>query len=293
MSAICLNLGISQPALVGFTELRVPIKFMISVSYCTKEGEEMETPLTVLTENLWEEPYASILCYPKPSEAEVQKRLLELRQHGVEAMEFAGKASAFNVPVLGKGFVGIVVAAHLDGQRVALKIRRVDADRLALQDEAQMLAKANTVQVGPRLIGVSKNFLLMQLIDGAVIPEWLNVHKEQAYVRGVLNDVLEQCWRLDTAGLDHGELSRAPKHIIVDKQHKPWIVDFETASDNRKPANITSVCQYLFIGGGAVAGAVAEALGERSRERIIEALRRYKKARTRENFDRVKQICLG
>jgi putative serine/threonine protein kinase len=247
----------------------------------------------VLTENLTMEPYASVLCYPKASEVELQSRLMELREHGVEAVEFAGGASAFNVPVLGKGFVGIVVIAHLDGQRVALKIRRVDADRLGLQHEAKMLAKANSVQVGPTLMGVSKNFLLMQLIDGALLPAWLGAHEEKEHVRGVLKDVLEQCWRLDNAGLDHGELNKAPKHIIVDEQRKPWIVDFETASVDRKPANVTSICQFLFTGHGAVARMVAETLGERNREEIISALRCYKKDRTRENFNRVLEACLS
>ena len=253
----------------------------------------MKAPVTVLTENLDMELYASVLCYPRASEAELESRLEELREHGVTAVEFAGEASVFNVPVLGKGFVGIVVAAHLDGQRVALKIRRVDADRLGLQHEAQMLAKANAAQVGPRFMGVSKNFLLMQLIDGAVLPEWLDAHKKKEHVRGVLNDALEQCWRLDNAGLDHGELSKAPKHIIVDKQRKPWIVDFETASVNRKTANVTSVCQFLFTSGGAVARAVAEVLGERNREEIVGALRLYKNDRTRENFNRAVQVCLA
>ncbi len=253
----------------------------------------MKTAQTVLTENLREEPYASVLCYPKASEAEVKGRIVELREHGVKAVEFAGEASAFNVPVLGKGFVGVVVIAHLNGQRVALKIRRVDADRLGLQDEAQMLSKANAVQVGPRLIGVSSNFLLMQLIDGATLPEWLDAHKEQAHVRGVVNEVLEQCWRLDSAGLDHGELSKAPKHIIVDKQLQPWIVDFESASVNRKPANVTSICQFLFTSGGGVAKAVAEVLGARNREEIISALRTYKHDKTRKNFDSVLQACFS
>jgi putative serine/threonine protein kinase len=258
-----------------------------------KEGKKMKTPHTVLTENLWEEPYASVLCYPKANEAELESRLEELHEHGVTAVEFSGEASAFNVPVLGKGFVGIVVAAHLDEQRVALKIRRVDASRLGLQHEAQMLAKANAVQVGPKLIGVSRNFLLMQLIDGATLPEWLDADKEQAHVRGVVNDVLEQCWRLDSAGLDHGELSKAPKHIIVDKHRKPWIVDFESASVNRKPANVTSVCQFFFTSLGGVARAVAEVLGERKREEVIYALRCYKKDRSRGNFDRVVQSCFS
>jgi len=253
----------------------------------------LENHLVVCIENLREEPYTLIMCYPKASDAELQTRLEELREHGVKAVEFAGETSAFNVPVLGKGFVGIVVIAHLDGQRVALKIRRTDADRLGLQREAQMLAKANSVQVGPRLVGVSRNFLLMQLIDGDLLLNWLDVHKEKEHVRYVLNDVLEQCWRLDRIGLDHGELSKAPKHLIVDTQQKPWIVDFETASVNRKPANVTSACQFLFTSGGAVARAVAEVLGERNREEIIWALRLYKNDRTRENFNRAVQACLA
>jgi putative serine/threonine protein kinase len=239
------------------------------------------------------EPYASVLCYPKASETELQSRLMELREHGVKAVEFAGKTSAFNVPVRGKGFVGIVIIAYLDGQRVALKIRRVDADRLGLQHEAQMLAKANSVQVAPRLVSVSKNFLLMQLIDGAVLPDWLDAQKEKKPLRNVLKDILEQCWRLDNVGLDHGELSKAPKHLIVDKTQKPFIVDFETASLNRKPANVTSVCQFLFTSRGTVAKAVAEVLSERNREEIIGALRLYKKDRTRGNFDCVLQTCLS
>jgi putative serine/threonine protein kinase len=258
-----------------------------------QKDQRLTKPLKVPTENLNTEPYASVLCYPKVSEAELQSRLMELREHGIKAVEFAGETSAFNVPVLGKGFVGIVVIAHLDGQKAALKIRRVDADRLGLQHEAQMLAKANSVQVGPKLMDVSKNFLLMQLIDGALLPEWLGVHKEKEHVRDVLNDILEQCWQLDNIGLDHGELSKAPKHLIVDEQQKPWIVDFETASVNRKPANVTSVCQFLFISHGAVPRVVAEALGERNREEIISALRRYKNDRTRENFNRVAQACLS
>ena len=253
----------------------------------------MKAPVTVPTENLNVEPYASVLCYPRASEAELESRLGELREHGVEALEFAGEASAFNVPVLGKGFVGIVVTAHVGGERVALKIRRVDADRAGLEHEAQMLAKANSVQVGPRLISASRNFLLMQLVDGCLLPRWLDAHKDTEQVRGVLGEVLEQCWRLDSIGLDHGELSKAPKHIIISKQHKPFLVDFETASVERKTANVTSACQFLFASHGAVAKAVAQVLGEINRAEVIDALRRYKNERKRESFDGVLQVCLG
>ena len=253
----------------------------------------MKTPLIVPIENLKEEPYASVLCYPRVSETELQNRLGELKTHGVKAVEFAGKTSAFNVPVLGKGYVGIVIIAHLDRRKAALKIRRVDADRLGLQHEAQMLAKANSVHVGPKLMSVSNNFLLMQFIDGDLLPDWLETTKEKESMFSVLNAILEQCWRLDSIGLDHGELSNAPKHIIVDKVQTPFIVDFETASVERKPANVTSVCQFLFTSGGTVARMVAQTLGERNSEEVIRALRLYKNQKTRENFDQVLQTCLS
>jgi putative serine/threonine protein kinase len=250
----------------------------------------LKTPFVVTTENLREEPYASILCYPRTSEDELQNRLAELRAHGVKAVEFAGKTCAFNVPVLGKGFVGIVVKARLDRQKAALKIRRVDADRLGLQREAEMLAEANSVNVGPKLIRVSKNFLLMQFIDGDLLPVWLETPREKGHVRGVLSDVLGQCRRLDAIGLDHGELSKAPKHLMINMRGKPFIVDFETASLTRRSSNVTSICQYLFIS-GAVSRMLAEKLGEKNKDAIVEALKLYKTVRNRENFEKVLDAC--
>jgi len=255
----------------------------------------LTSPVIVHIEQLKEMPYAPVLCYPKPSQTELESRLEELRNHGVTSLEFSGKASAFGVrvPVLGKGFVGVVVIAHLNGQKAALKIRRVDADRLGLQHEAEMLAIANSVGVGPKFMSGSTNFLLMQFIDGDLLPCWLETHKEKAHVRGVLSEVVEQCWRLDAVGLDHGELSKAPKHIIVNNEQKPFIVDFETASINRKPSNVTSICQFLFTSGYGVSRVVAETLGERNSAEIIRALRIYKSQKTRENLDRVLQACLS
>jgi putative serine/threonine protein kinase len=246
----------------------------------------VKTTLTITIENLSEEPYASIICYPKTSKTELKKRLKELQKLGMESLEFSGEKEAFSVPVLGKGCVGIVTIAYRNGEKAALKIRRVDADRSRMQQEAKMLKKANSVHVGPRLLGVSKNFLLMQFIDGDLLPKWMEKRRGKTQIRKVLHEVLEQCWRLDIAGLDHGELSHAPKHIIIDKKGSPFIVDFETASLNRKPSNVTSICQFLFIS-GVVAEKVAEKLGGKDKKAIIEVLRRYKRGRTRENFETV------
>ena len=253
-------------------------------------GSTLKNVLTLTIEKLGEEPYACILCYPRPSRAELRKRLKELQELGIEALEFSGEKEAFGISVLGKGCVGIVAIAYRNGEKAALKIRRVDADRSRMQQEAKMLKKANSVHVGPRLLGVSKNFLLMQFVDGDLLPKWLDKRIGRVLVRKVLREVLKQCWRLDVAGLDHGELSHAPKHIIIDKSDLPFIVDFETASLNRKPSNVTSICQFLFIS-GLVAKKVAEKIGGKDKKAIIEALGRYKRDRTRENFKTVLEAC--
>jgi len=255
----------------------------------------VKKPIIVPVNKLIQEPYASVLCFPNPSEAELQSRLQELCSHGVTALEFSGTASVFGVavPVLGKGFVGIVVIAHLNGKRVAVKIRRADADRADLLHEARMISKANTVNVAPKLIASSKNFLLMQLIDGNLLPNWLKTNKDTTAVKQVLMEVLEQCFRLDQVGLDHGELSKAPKHLLVDKTEKPFIVDFETASVERRVANVTAVCQYLFAGNSTVAKILAETFGERNRLELIGALKAYKKNRTIKNFESLIEVCLS
>lgn len=251
----------------------------------------MKEPVTLPFEDLKDEPYASILCYPKRDENELQSRLRELETHGLTAIEFAGKANAFNVPVLGKGYVGVVVIAQRYGQRLALKIRRVDADRVDLFHEAKMLKKANSAGVGPEFVDVSKDFLLMQLIEGELLPAWLTTNKDKILLRHVLSEIVEQCWQLDRTGLDHGELSKAPKHVIVDHYEKPWIVDFETSSDRRKPANVTAICQYLTMSGGPIPRKIAEILGERNRDEVIKAVRNYKKKPTRESLDLLMQAC--
>jgi putative serine/threonine protein kinase len=243
----------------------------------------------VTTEGLIEEPYASIVCYPVATKTELRKRLAELRKLGITALEFTGEKQVLNTRVLGKGCVGIVTLAYKGGEKIALKIRRTDANRASMRREAALLRKANIVSVGPRLLGVGKDFLIMQFVEGELLPNWLEEKVGKARTRRVLRDVLEQCWRLDVDGLDHGELSHAPKHVIVSEEDKAFIVDFESASVNRRPSNVTSICQFLFI--NEFSREVTQRLGIRDRKTMIDLLRRYKNGVNRKNFDDVLESC--
>jgi len=223
----------------------------------------------------------------------MQRRIEELRQLGVKELEFSGKTNASNIPVLGKGYVGVVVVANAKGQMVALKMRRIDADRLDFKHEAEMLQKANAMGVGPKFIAVSNNFLLSQLIEGDLLEDWLQTPREKELIRKVLVDILEQCWRLDEAGLDHGEISKATKHLLVDNENKSFIVDFETASIVRKVINVTSVCQFLFMGNSRAAKMLGEVFGVKQKSELISSLRNFKKNKSRENFEGLLEFCLS
>jgi putative serine/threonine protein kinase len=255
----------------------------------------VKNPIIIPVDQLNKEPYSSVLCFPKPNEHEVQSRIQELCSLGVVALEFSGATSVFGVkvPVLGKGFVGIVVVAYVNGTRTAIKILRQDAGRPNLLHEASMLAKANAARVAPRFIRASKNFIVMQLVDGDLLPNWLKANKDPTTVKRVLRDALEQCWRLDEAGLDHGELSKAPKHLLVDKDEKVFIVDFETASAERRVSNVTAVCQYFFLGKSSAAAVISEVFGENNRTVMLDALKTYKNDRNRENFEILLGICFA
>jgi len=233
--------------------------------------------------------HKQLLCYPSYTEEELQSRLQELKQLHLKALEFTGEKRVLDVPVLGKGCVGITVIAHIASGRAALKIRRVDADRQGMLHESEMLKHANRINVGPKLIGATKNFLLMQLIEGTHFPAWLEaLSGEDGELRllQVLEDVLWQCYRLDEAGLDHGELSNAPKHIKVTPDDKPFLLDFETASLNRRVSNVTSLCQYFFLR-SMIADKVKEKLKKFDEEKLINSLRAYKHKRTERNFKKI------
>lgn len=243
----------------------------------------------VSLKGLREEKYGQVVCYPKYDLKIFWDRIKELKKLGVEALEFDGEKRAFDLPVFGKGCVGIVVAAQTVAGRVALKIRRIDANRTGMQHEAEMLRRANVINVGPRLIGVTDNFLLMEFVEGKLFPQWvegLNGKGKKSRIRRILHTILKQCYLLDKVGLDHGELSRASKHVMVSTYDKPYLLDFETASANRRVSNLTSISHYLFLG-SQVAKRIEREMGEVNKKGLINALKNYKQEFTQENFERI------
>ncbi len=160
-----------------------------------------------------------------------------------------------------------------------------------MRSEAKLLRLVNTVNVGPKLYDVSKNFLVMEYLEGDKIGDWIQYLQgtgSSKKLKSVVRTILEDCYRLDQMGFDHGELSSISKHVIVGKS-RSTLIDFESSSVNRRVSNVTSVTQAIFIGSG-IAKKVQRIYKIPPKQKIIDVLRTYKQEQTRKSFDDILKI---
>ena len=155
-----------------------------------------------------------------------------------------------------------------------------------------MLKVANSVNVGPAFYGNTSDVISMQLIEGHSLPEWLPTltgRGRRLRFRSVAGNLFDQCLRLDNAGLDHGELSRAHKNVCVTEKERPVILDFESASRKRSPSNLTCIAQYLFLGGG-FAKRVRRITGPVDSAELKRVLRSHKHDKSPDAFHRLQDL---
>jgi putative serine/threonine protein kinase len=240
---------------------------------------------------LVKEPYSKILGYPKASLRQLQSRISELEKLKIKSILFSGQTIIGSLQILGKGYVGVVVLAKKRKNVIALKIRRLDSQRSEMQSEGKLLELVNTVNVGPKLYDVSKNFLVMEYLEGDKIGDWIQTLKgvgSSKRLKSIVRTILEDCYKLDQMGFDHGELSSISKHIIIGKS-RVTLIDFESSSVNRRVSNVTSATQAIFIGSG-IAKKVQKIYKIPPKQRIIDVLRIYKQEQTRRSFDNILNI---
>jgi len=237
-----------------------------------------------------EPPHSNVWIYPKGTKAQIKSRIKELMALGVENISFQGKLEIGTISILGKGYVGIVVLGKIGRKKVAVKIRRNDSPRKNLKKEAELLGITNQSNVGPKLVNFSKNFLVMEYLDGKKIGDWIASLKKKgssSQLKTVIKKVLEDCYSLDRIGLDHGELSNITKHVIIG--NKTTIIDFESSSTDRKVSNVTSATQALCIG-SRISKIVGGMYKIPKKQKMISVLRKYKREQTRDSFEKLLDV---
>ncbi len=248
----------------------------------------MNEPLQVRLKDIHGTRYERILTYPTVDQGQADARVKELASIGVTAIRFIGHTTIGGIPILGKGCVGIVTQAIIDGKPVAIKMRRLDADRPSMDEEARLLRLANAVKVGPRLIAATTNLLAMELVDGVPLFRWAEGSViKRSVLKRVLSHLLDACFRLDVVGLDHGELSHAPRNVLIEHEDEACIVDFESASMVRRVANVTSLLQYFLF--GSLSKTLHSSKIFPAKKKILKSLTEYKREGSIESYEALLQ----
>ena len=228
-------------------------------------------------DDLTKTPYIQVLTYPRISLREARSKIGQLSRLGVDEIVFEGRTKIGRLGVLGLGTVGVVVRARVGGRLCALKIRRGDANRPDMEEEARITLLANRVGVGPELYSHTRDMILMKLLESQEIADWLGALRgkgRSGQAREMLHALLNQCRMLDIMGIDHGQLSNLRKHAVI-AEGRPWIIDFESAGTGRRPRNVTTAAQYLLVG-GAVSPRLRRIIGLRDTAPVRRLLADYK-----------------
>lgn len=239
--------------------------------------------------------HGPVLCYPGNELSTFYDRVSQLRELGISNLIFEGSSKVGRFGIVGKGCVSIVVKAKMKSNdtTLALKIRRTDADRPSMSRDYELQNLANSFGVGPRALSATPDLFLMEYIDSLKIGNWFRSLKTRApkkYVKRLLRNCLDQCFVLDSNHLDHGELSNPSKHILIKMNGSQMssegvIIDFESASVERKPANLTAASQFFFFG-NYQSKKMRKILEVRAtNKKIISALHEYKERPTLSSFE--------
>ncbi|MBD3206488.1 serine/threonine protein kinase [Candidatus Bathyarchaeota archaeon] len=243
----------------------------------------------VKIENLYGTKVGDYVCYPRCSTDEMEERIAQLKALGVKSVSLGGPHNIMGYNVLGKGHVGVVLNAVSKKDIIALKARRTDADRDNMTHEAAMLQIANGVDVGPKIMGFTRDFIVMEKLEGPYFGAWVRTYEgsNEEFLK-MVREILWKAFKLDQVGLDHGELSKVRRHIIV-HEGEPRLIDFESASTDRKVQNVTSTVQSMFLN-HRFARVMEDWTDIPENSILIDYLRDYKKNRSEANFFKILKL---
>ncbi|MEN2999781.1 MAG: hypothetical protein ABDH61_04320 [Acidilobaceae archaeon] len=166
------------------------------------------------------------------------------------------------IKVLGKGHSSVVVAALLEGEVVAAKVRRTDSKRESLFREGEVLELASRAGAAPRPLYWDDDVVIMEAVLGPELRELV----EEGVESWAIAEALRAARALDAANIEHLEINRPWKNVLFSGAHRgarAMIVDYESSGEGC--SNVPSLL-----------GGLLPRMGISIGEELKELLRRYK-----------------
>ncbi|MCX6710164.1 MAG: methyltransferase [Candidatus Woesearchaeota archaeon] len=209
----------------------------------------------------------------------------------IEKSPILRKISACGIKSLrkyAKGHRGLVYRGLLHEKNVIVKIANPNSEAVGrIKNEIHFLKILNKRGIGAGIIISKRDFFACEFLEGKRIIEFISSSKKDA-VKKVLRKVFLELYSLDRMRLDKEEMHRPFKHIIIGKNLRVKMIDFERMHLSKSPKNVTQFCQFLS------STSISEILEKKGifvkRSEIISILREYKKDFSKKSLEGIIRV---
>lgn len=190
-----------------------------------------------------------VICFPRGDVKCAEDKERRLRNAGIVDLVSYGGDVIGDFRVLGKGHASVVVLAqHLTLGKVAIKFLRTDSKREDLLLECRFMREAAPISPEPYVC--EHDFIIMEFLDGNPLKELLGTAlKECRETLLTWLKILGAAYWLDKVGVNHKELSILKEHVIILRDGRVKIIDYETAGTGFG-CNVCRVFSWLFVRAG-------------------------------------------
>jgi HemK-related putative methylase len=128
-------------------------------------------------------------------------------------------------------------------KKIALKKSNAKGN---IANEAKFNKLLNKHGLAPKFVVYNKkqDYLIREYVEGVLINDYLLTHSKKQILL-ILNKIFDKLLLLDNLGINKFELTNPYKHIIIDKNNVPYMIDFERCRFTDNPKNVTQFLQYL------------------------------------------------
>ncbi len=166
--------------------------------------------------------------------AEKSEFLKELEKKGIS-----------NIQKIAKGHRGLIYKAQLKNKTIVIKKKLPKSKAVGrMKNEAKWLKILNKKGIGPKFIFLNKDYFAYNYVEGIFLPLFLEKASKKN-IKKVLSEIFKQCFALDKLKINKEEMHRPLKHVLIDKNLKVTMIDFERTHKTAKPKNTTQFIQYL------------------------------------------------
>ncbi|WP_457626175.1 serine/threonine protein kinase [Persephonella sp.] len=181
--------------------------------------------------------------------------------------------------IVGKGWRGVVYKGIYNGKKLAFKVASKKEFIPNIKKEGKILKAVNKKGIGGKLILEGDDFIAYEFIEADPLIKVIN--RENGKI--IISQLLKQARTLDKLGINKEEFHRPYKNVLIDKNLKVYLIDFERARQGKNIQNVNQLIQFIITKGH-------EYLPEFDKEKLIELAKIYKKEKTDENFKKILDI---